>query len=541
KEQQALLDQMSTLAKVGGWSIDLATMQGKRTAGAARILDLDPSNPESLHIRLLKRSDDELVVDGHRYFKDIDAQRIAQAMQRAATLGEPYSLELELISANGARKWIRSIGQPIHENGRVVRIEGAFQDISEVQQARLALQAHQDQLEQTVKQRTLELDAARQEAERLSQIKSEFLANMSHEIRTPLNGVLGLAQIGLRDHHTGSAGRLFGHIVDSGRMLLGIVNDILDFSKIEAGQLRIETLPVNLTELLSRAVNATQAQAHSKGVALTTDISPHLPQVYQSDPLRLEQILLNLLSNGIKFTKQGHVNLSAQQQGHRLLLTVTDTGIGMSPDQLDGLFKPFVQADNSTTRQYGGTGLGLSITKRLVEMLGGSLSVHSQPDQGSRFEVSLPWVSHAPADPAAKAALAPAPSPTIGRRLAHVSILAAEDNEVNQLVLRGLLEAESAQLTLVNSGQGAIEHLTQAGPQAFHVVLMDIQMPQMDGYEATRQIRALAPHLPVIGQTAHAMREEHNKCRAAGMIDLVVKPIELETLVETVLRHARVV
>ncbi len=538
KEQQALLDQMSTLAKVGGWSIDLVTMQGKRTAGAARVLDLDPAKPESLHISLLKQSDDELVLDGHRYFSDLDAQRIAQAMHRAATLGEPYSLELELISAHGVRKWIRSIGQPILENGRVVRIEGAFQDISEVQQARLALQAHQDQLEQTVKRRTVELDVARREAERLSQIKSEFLANMSHEIRTPLNGVLGLAQIGRRDH-AAPAGRLFGQIVDSGRVLLGIVNDILDFSKIEAGKLHIETVPFNLNELLTRTITSMQAQAQSKGVLLTTDISPHLPSVCQSDPLRLEQILLNLLSNGIKFTKQGQVSLSARQQGHRLVLTVTDTGIGMSRDQLDGLFRPFEQADNSTTRQYGGTGLGLSITKRLVEMLGGSLTVHSQPGQGSQFEVNLPWVADTAAATELEPALVSGSPPTAGRRLAKVSILAAEDNEVNQIVLRGLLEAESAQLTLVSSGQEAIEHLTQAGPQAYHVVLMDIQMPLMDGYEATRQIRMLAPHLPVIGQTAHAMREEHDKCRAAGMIDLVVKPLDLNTLVETVLRHVR--
>ncbi|WP_052162268.1 ATP-binding protein [Aquabacterium sp. NJ1] len=531
-EKQALLDRMSALAKVGGWRMEVGTKLGTRTDGAARILDLDPSQPGSLSFR-----------DGLSYFKGEHHAQITQAIQRAVQQGQPYALELELISAKGVRKWIRTQGEPIWEDGRVVRIEGAIQDISEVQQARAALQAHQEMLEQTVRERTAELEVARQEAVQLARIKSEFLANMSHEIRTPLNGVLGLAQIGYRDHK-GPARQVFEQIIASGRLLLGIINDILDFSKIEAGKLRIEYQPLDLHQLLRRAIQLVQDKANEKGLDLIVEIDPELPVSCLGDALRLEQILLNLLSNAVKFTTHGAVRLAACAREDRLVLSVTDTGIGMTPAQLQGLFRPFEQADGSTTRQYGGTGLGLSITKRLVEMLDGAIDVRSNPGQGTCFEVVLPLVlGEQAAAPSSSAWMASAPAPLDGAeaprapRLAGVRVLAAEDNLVNQMVLSELLDYEGAQVTMSESGSAAISQLAQHGAQAFDLVLMDIQMPGMDGYEATRQIKAMAPGLPVIGQTAHAMAEEHAKCHEAGMVDLVIKPIELEALVRTIRRH----
>ncbi|HET6788749.1 MAG TPA: ATP-binding protein, partial [Aquabacterium sp.] len=419
REKQALLDRMSELAKVGGWSLDVATRSGSRTDGAARILDLDPALPESLRFH-----------DGLRYFEGEHLERLTQTIQRAITDGRPYALELELVSAKGVRKWIRTQGEPILSQGRVVRIEGALQDISEVHQARMALQAQQERLEQTVQERTAELEAARQQAERLTRVKSEFLANMSHEIRTPLNGVLGLAQLGQREHG-GAAGRLFGQIVDSGRLLLGIINDILDFSKIEAGKLGIETLPIDLRAMLSRTTAAVEERARAQGLRLSTQVGQDVPALVHSDPLRLEQILLNLLSNAVKFTPQGQIQVSATLRGGQLVLTVSDTGIGMSATQLAELFRPFEQADTSTTRQYGGTGLGLSITKRLVELLGGQIHVHSQPGQGSTFEVCLPLPlddSARPEEPAPVPAMEDATPP---RRLAGLRVLAAEDNAIN--------------------------------------------------------------------------------------------------------------
>ncbi|MGH6645678.1 PAS domain S-box protein [Aquabacterium sp.] len=533
RDKQVLLDRMSILAKVGGWSIDMGTRQGSRTDGAARILDLDPKLPSSLTF-----------TSGMEYFADHERSLITQALLEAVEHGKPFAMELELTSHLGVRKWIRTQGEPIWQDGKVVRIEGAIQDISEVQQARHALQTHQEHLEQTVRQRTAELDAARQEAERLSQIKSEFLANMSHEIRTPLNGVLGLAQIGHRDH-TGSAHQIFAQILDSGRLLLGIINDILDFSKIEAGKLHIEALPVNLADVLARATAQFHDRALVKGIGLHSHLSPDLPALCESDPLRLEQILLNLLSNAVKFTMRGEVSVSAASRDGRLVLTVADTGIGMSPQQVNELFRPFEQADGSTTRQFGGTGLGLSITKRLVEMLGGEIRARSEFGQGTRFEVVLPLVAVPPAAPST-----PCTDHTmdqddslkteaqVGQRLAGLRVLAAEDNQVNQWVLNELLQIEGVRVTMVDGGAEALAQLASGGASNFDLVLMDIQMPAMDGYEATRRIQAIAPQLPVIGQTAHAMAEERSKCLAAGMVDLVVKPINLEDLVSTLRRHA---
>ena len=540
REKQALLDRMSTLAKVGGWSIDVLTGVGTRTDGAARILDLDPSKPDSLTFR-----------DGLKYFQGEHHDRISQTLQRAVEHGEPYALELQLTSSQGHTKWIRTQGEPIWQDGRVVRIEGAIQDISEVRQARAELQAHQERLEQMVRERTAELEAARHEAERLSRIKSEFLANMSHEIRTPLNGVLGLAQIGARDHD-GHAREVFEQINASGRLLLGVINDILDFSKIEAGKLRIELQPLRLKDLLERSVATVRERADEKGLALRIDLDASLPATCISDALRLEQVLLNLLSNAVKFTPRGEVCLSACAQEGRLMLAVTDTGIGMSASQVERLFHPFEQADGSTTRRFGGTGLGLTISRRLVEMLGGDIRTHSEPGVGTRFEIWLPLVTELPTSAAARASGAsdaaqawPTPSgmpeSVTARRLSGLRVLAAEDNAVNQLVLTELLAIEGAQVAMCDSGADALVRLQTQGRGAFDVVLMDIQMPGMDGYEATRQIRAFAPDLPVIGQTAHAMAEEHHKCRDAGMVDLVVKPIELEALVATVKRHAPLV
>lgn len=254
-----------------------------------------------------------------------------------------------------------------------------------------------------------------------------------------------------------------------------------------------------------------------------------------SDPLRIAQILVNLLSNAVKFTERGGITLEVGREGESLVFSVIDTGIGMTTEQLATVFAPFEQADNSTTRRFGGTGLGLAITRRIVELMGGTLSAESQAGAGSRFEVRLPCIEVAAAQPAAPALAAPGPGP----RLAGLRILAAEDNEVNQLVLEDNLVSEGAEVTLAINGQEAVDHVRQRGADGFDVVLMDVQMPVMDGYEATRQIRALAPGLPVIGQTAHALDEERATCLAAGMVDHLAKPLDPDQLIASILRHAR--
>ncbi len=492
-------------------------------------------------LAILNRPLDQILgYDDTHLFPSSSAQLIIERDQAIMRNGITRTTEEELTTLDGKRwRFLVTKGPMFDDDGQVIGLFGLSRDITEIHEARLALQTHQQQLEVTVQQRTAELEAARQEAERLAEVKSSFLANMSHEIRTPLNGVLGLAQIGYQSPpHVAKA--LFEQILQSGQVLLGVVNDILDFSKIEAGKLHLEILPVDLPELLTRVTQSVQERAQANGLTMQVDISPDLPQHMATDPLRLEQVLLNLLTNAVKFTQQGRIDIRAQRQGQSLVLTVADTGIGMTPSQLEALFSPFTQADNSTTRRYGGTGLGLTITKRLVEMLGGEIRVHSTLGQGSQFEVTLPLTTAS----VNEASTAPAPTPTthneplpLGSRLAGLTILAAEDNPINQVVLHEFLKMEGANVTFVDSGQGAIDCVREWGPDHFDLILMDVQMPLVDGYEATRQIKTFAPDLPIIGQTAHAMAEERANCLAAGMVDMVVKPIELERLVQTLRRN----
>lgn len=479
--------------------------------------------------------------DDTTVFAPATAQQLMARDQAILEEGRTQTTEEQLTTLDGEDwRFLVTKGPLLDAQGQVVGLFGMSRDITEIHQARLALQHHQEQLEAVVQQRTAELNLARQEAEQLAQVKSEFLANMSHEIRTPLNGVLGLAQLGLQDTTSPSAQHLFGQIVQSGRLLLGVVNDILDFSKIEAGKLQTEAIPVNLRELLDRALAPIRQRAHDQGLTVDLHLASDLPICIESDPLRLEQILLNLLTNAIKFTRTGGITLRAQRHDKRVLIQVSDTGIGMTDEQLANLFTPFTQADNSTTRRYGGTGLGLTITKRLVELLGGDIQVRSQAGQGATFEISLP-LTEAPA-PAADTLL-PAPPPKlashspVGSRLQGLRILAAEDNPVNQLVLGEFLRLEGAVATFVDTGQAAIDHVRHHLPRDFDLILMDVQMPLVDGYEATRQIKAMAPDLIIIGQTAHAMQEERQKCLQAGMADMIVKPLDLDKVVQTIRQH----
>jgi len=380
-------------------------------------------------------------------------------------------------------------------------------------------------------------ERARLNAVELANAKSEFLANMSHEIRTPLNGLLGLAQIGLRDTADPRTAANFAAILNSGRLLLGIVNDVLDFSKIEVGKLRVEQRPISPRALAEEAVALLRDRAVEKQIALELEFDPALPDRCMGDALRTQQVLVNLLSNAIKFTEVGSVKVSVGlepgEPGQRIVYRVADSGIGIAPEQLNHLFDAFQQADTSTTRRFGGTGLGLAISRRLAELMGGVVQVRSQPGVGSVFELRLPWIPATGTPPE----LERDSSWGGTRRLDGVRVLVAEDNEVNQLVLERALEIEGADTTIVGDGRQAVNRVLADGRESFDVVLMDIQMPEMDGYEATRRILELAPDLPVIGQTAHAMQDERRECLAAGMVDHIAKPIDFKRLVDMIVRH----
>lgn len=382
-----------------------------------------------------------------------------------------------------------------------------------------------------------EIDAAREhnrlETERLARLKSEFLMNMSHEIRTPLNAVLGLAQMGARAAPDEAAREAFKPIEVAGRHLLDIVNDILDFSKLEAGKLSIEHQVFELEPLIQSAASMVIGRARGKGLELQLDLASRLPEWVDGDELRLKQVLVNLLSNAVKFTERGSVTLRVTHDDGGLTFSVKDTGIGISREQMQHLFKPFQQADVSTTRRFGGTGLGLSISHDLAVLMGGGIEVHSEIDQGSEFILRLPLAVAARPD---EAAIQAVPD---GQRLRGLRVLAAEDNEVNCMVLQSMLEYEGAEVVFAYNGQEAVDAMQKSDAIGYHAVLMDVQMPVMDGLEATRRIEALRTGVPVIGLTAHALEEERQRCREAGMVAHVAKPVEIDELVAVLQRCAR--
>jgi signal transduction histidine kinase/ActR/RegA family two-component response regulator len=435
-------------------------------------------------------------------------------------------------SANGAWIEVEFSASAVQVRG-VALVEVILRDITEQKNAAAALR----ESEQRYRQLSAELRIARDAALEASHAKSEFLANMSHEIRTPMNGIIGMQSLALSASSPEESAGCVLSAQQSAYSLLAILNDILDVSKIEAGRMEIQPTAFSLRAAIEDVLQLVRPRALEKGLGLASTVSATTPDAVIADPLRIRQVLTNLLGNAVKFTDRGFVDLRVDSRPDvldqlHLDVAIIDTGIGISPEKQGLIFESFRQADSSTTRQYGGTGLGLTISARLVGLMGGTIAVESAPGLGSTFRFSIPCRRATTVAPEPMRNPLP-PVPQAARRL---RILLAEDNPVNQRLAQKLLEKRGHSVFVVGDGRQAVEAASEAPP--FDVILMDIQMPAMDGLEATRAIRRIQNpernSVPIFAMTAFAMQSDRERCLAAGMNGHLSKPINPSELCQTI-------
>ncbi|MFA5081954.1 MAG: ATP-binding protein [Hydrogenophilaceae bacterium] len=494
-------------AQLAYFDVDTATGKGVVNPRWHELLGTAPDQVgDDIHdtwVRSLHPDDVQRVLEVGRRYKD-------------GELAE-YEVEYRGVTHQGETRWFASKGMLIEaDHVRAPRMVGVFQDITVRKSAEVAMRQAKDA------------------AEAASRAKSDFLANISHEIRTPMNGIIGLADLLLKEDLAGTHRQQITMIRDSGEVLLDGINDILDFSRIEADRLDLATTPVDLGALIRQGMRPLQANAMVKKLTLEIALAKDLPDRVVCDPVRLNQVLANLVGNAIKFTDQGRVVLAASLasesgQRARLAFVVEDTGIGIPTDQQAHIFEAFSQADTSASRRHEGSGLGLSIASRLVRLMGGDIRVESTPGQGSRFSFEIELDKTAGHD-APEISIAADPLPRQSRHT-DLNILVAEDNPVNQWVTRRLLDDLGHRWALAENGRAAIEALQQ---HDYDAILMDIQMPEMDGYQATAAIRSLEKtaggHIPIIALTAHAHPDDEAKCLAAGMDGYLRKPVDTTEL-----------
>ncbi len=485
-----------------------------------------------------------------------DRRQICDQASRCA-LGQPVApLEHRIINNHGDTRWVKSTLVPHFDiNGKLLSYDGLLQDITERKRAEEALIQAKNQTEESkakLEQMNLELEAAVERANLLAQqavaadrAKSEFLANMSHEIRTPMNAIIGFSEVLAEEKLMDEQKHHVRMIHESGEALLALINDILDFSKIEAGKLDVEIVDYSLKQLLDGIGSLLRPQAIEKGLEFEIRQRSRLPAKIRTDPVRLRQCLINLVNNAIKFTEQGHVyvNVSLRLLDSKsyVCFDVEDTGIGIPSDKQESIFQAFVQADGGDTREFGGTGLGLAITRQLAHLLDGQLSLSSQEGKGSVFSLMVPTGIDVTSEPLLdssdllnKPDRHPDVLETAKMEKFSGRVLVAEDSPTNQTLITLLLKRLGLEVTMAKDGTEAVD---KAMGRDFDLIIMDIQMPHMNGYEATRILRREGITVPIIALTAHAMKGDDRKCISAGCDDYLPKPLNRKELFKVIAKY----
>jgi PAS domain S-box-containing protein len=513
RKSEALLNATQRLSKVGGWEFDVGTGKLLWTEELYTIHEM-PNDPAIDHVQ-----------ESLSCYDPKDRPVIVAAFQSAYEKGEPYDLEFPFTTKKGKHLWIRTTALPVYEENEVVSVVGNLMDITDRKHAEEALRRYKNDLEKEVQQRTAELVMAKQHAENANRAKSVFLANMSHELRTPLNAILGFSSLMQNDPMLPEGQKHNLNIINrSGEHLLRLLNDILDMAKIEAGQVQLENLPFDLGAMVRDVTDMMRVRAEEKELQLQIDQTSQFPRYIVGDEARLRQILINLMGNAIKFTQQGEVTLhldTKNNEAAHLRIEVADTGPGITTEEQQRIFEPFVQLGKQSGSK--GAGLGLTITHQFVQMMGGNISLESAPGKGSLFKIDLPLVeakeseivTMQPAEMSNVIGLAP--------EQPEYRVLIVEDQYENQLLLAKLMESVGFQIKIAENGMQGVEMFQSWHP---HFIWMDRRMPGMDGIEATRHIRELpgGKKVKIVAVTASAFAEQRREMLAAGMDDYVRKP-----------------